>query len=249
MMVTPEQVNDWMIGLDDTFRFKCRECGKCCKNREDIILTPRDLYNIANKLGKTTLEVINEFCDRYIGHSSRLPIVRLKPIGPRKVCPFLQNDRCMVHDVKPVVCALFPIGRVQMVSTETGGAIEPGQPMRTGYILQPITCGSTNRKQTVRSWLERFGIPVEDEFYMRWNETIFFLTTHIQKLEEKLPEPILCILWTAIFELLYVSYDTTRELLPQFEGNKQKLKNLVLDLESHINQRGQKTEADHGKEE
>ena len=27
------------LGMDDTFQFKCRECGKCCKNREDILLT------------------------------------------------------------------------------------------------------------------------------------------------------------------------------------------------------------------
>ena len=24
----------------ETFRFRCRQCGKCCKNREDILLNP-----------------------------------------------------------------------------------------------------------------------------------------------------------------------------------------------------------------
>ena len=28
------------MGLDDTFRFHCKACGKCCKNREDVLLTP-----------------------------------------------------------------------------------------------------------------------------------------------------------------------------------------------------------------
>ena len=40
----------WKIGLDDSFQFHCTECGKCCINREDILLTPRDLFNAAKAL-------------------------------------------------------------------------------------------------------------------------------------------------------------------------------------------------------
>jgi len=28
-----ENFNKYRIGLDDTFSFKCRSCGRCCKNR------------------------------------------------------------------------------------------------------------------------------------------------------------------------------------------------------------------------
>ena len=35
------------IGLDDTFHFGCRQCGKCCINREDIFLNAKDVYNRA----------------------------------------------------------------------------------------------------------------------------------------------------------------------------------------------------------
>lgn len=31
------------IGADEPFRFHCTMCGKCCINREDILLTPRDI--------------------------------------------------------------------------------------------------------------------------------------------------------------------------------------------------------------
>lgn len=33
------------IGVDEPFRFHCTMCGKCCINREDILLTPRDIYS------------------------------------------------------------------------------------------------------------------------------------------------------------------------------------------------------------
>ena len=30
------------IGLDDTFHFGCRQCRKCCINREDILLNAKE---------------------------------------------------------------------------------------------------------------------------------------------------------------------------------------------------------------
>ena len=38
------------LTADDPFRFHCTQCGKCCINREDILLTPLDLFRIANEL-------------------------------------------------------------------------------------------------------------------------------------------------------------------------------------------------------
>ena len=37
----PEQYLEYLkqnsLELNDRFRFKCRACGNCCKNREDIL--------------------------------------------------------------------------------------------------------------------------------------------------------------------------------------------------------------------
>ena len=62
-----ENIEQVKIGLDEPFHFKCRSCGKCCKNREDILLTPRDIFRIALYLQKTSTEVIEEYCEYYIG--------------------------------------------------------------------------------------------------------------------------------------------------------------------------------------
>ena len=43
-----EELLKHTIGLDDSFRFHCNVCGQCCKNRDDILLNPYDLYRIAN---------------------------------------------------------------------------------------------------------------------------------------------------------------------------------------------------------
>lgn len=108
----PDELEQHLMDLDSTFRFKCRRCGKCCKNQDTIIFTPRDIYNIAHKFGKSMEQVIEETSEVYPGRDSRMPIVHMVPRGPKNACPLLVDGRCSVHDCKPTVCALFPLGRV-----------------------------------------------------------------------------------------------------------------------------------------
>ena len=30
----PDELDQHLMDLDSTFRFKCRRCGKCCKNQD-----------------------------------------------------------------------------------------------------------------------------------------------------------------------------------------------------------------------
>ena len=91
------------IGPDDAFSFHCTMCGKCCINREDIILNPYDLYRVVKALNKTPAEVAAEYCDIYLGGSSKMVILRLKPVGAEKRCPLLKGTKCTVHSGKPTV--------------------------------------------------------------------------------------------------------------------------------------------------
>ena len=106
-----EHYDEMCIGTDEHFRFHCKQCGKCCINREDILLNPKDLYNISKELGLAPRDTIAHYCEVYLGQNSRIPIVRLKPRGSIKRCPLLRDRKCSVHNAKPTVCALFPLGR------------------------------------------------------------------------------------------------------------------------------------------
>ena len=61
------------IGLDDTFKFHCDQCGKCCTHREDIILSPMDIYKMAKELKMTPVEFYHEYCVFNIGEHTRMP--------------------------------------------------------------------------------------------------------------------------------------------------------------------------------
>ncbi len=224
-----DNLEQYRLGSDDTFRFKCRGCGKCCKNREDIILTTSDLYNIAKKLGMTIEAVIDKYCESYIGSTSRIPIVRLKPGGINNSCPLLNGKRCLVHDAKPTVCALYPLGRAFSSGKEE--AAEIFGDAQAVYFIQPVECGSLNRNNTVRSWLAKFAIPLEDEFYLLWSETVMFLAEYFRGIEDNTNEKVLDTLWTIAFGALYAAYDTGVGLIPQFRKNAEKLKQLLLDIQ------------------
>lgn len=220
-----KNLENWKIGLDDTFDFKCRGCGKCCKNREDVMLTSRDLFIIARHLGKTPGTIITEFCECYIGQDSRIPIVRIRPRGVNNACPFLIGKRCQIYTAKPTVCALFPIGRVLVSNIES---IKDGPPTYSaGYILQPAVCGSRSKTQTIRQWLDKSGVPADDTFYSEWNAAIIHFSMSIHDWEERISKQVMRQLQNVLVELIYVQYDTEQEFLPQFKNNMREAKEFL----------------------
>lgn len=172
-------------------------------------------------------EVVDAYTETYISRNSCIPIVHLLSNGPKGACPLLSADgRCSVHDCKPTVCALFPLGRFAINRTDDQAPGE-GEMPTIKYILNDHSCGSAKTVNTVRSWLAKFGIPEQDEFYLLWNKVRMSLTPAVMKLEEeKVSEPVLEMLWGVIYETLYLHYDTSQEFMPQFQVVADKLLNL-----------------------
>ena len=226
MMTTGEGIEELetnLLDLDFEFRFKCRRCGKCCIHQDMIIFNARDIFNIAKKKGMTMQQVVEAYTEVYIGRNSRIPIIHLLSNGPKGACPLLENGRCSVHDCKPTVCALFPLGRVALNSKD-GQPLKEGETPEVKYILNDHSCGSAKKVNTVRSWLAKFGIPEQDEFYLLWNKVLMSLAPAVMKLEEeKVSEPVLEMIWGAIYETLYLHYDTSQEFMPQFQAVADKL--------------------------
>jgi len=103
--------------------------------------------------------------------------------------------------------------------------MELGNSYEVQYILNHIRCGSLKKKQTVRSWLENYNIPVEDQFFIKWNEALFKIVTTIQKYDGKdgVTERVMDMMWSTIFSSLYSDYHTHQDFYQQFESNISKL--------------------------
>jgi len=226
-----ENIDNYKIGLDDTFLFKCLGCGKCCKNREDIILTARDLFNIAKRLNMSTEKAIEKYCNKYIGPQSRIPLIRLQPRGVNHVCPLLQDKKCIVHAVKPAVCALFPLGRyIECSKTGIDPKTVTAETLKTEYIIQPIECGRSRGHNTVRSWLEKFNMPIEDEFFTEWHALVMFAGDFCRDYEEKVSEDTMSMIWSGVAIALYLRYDTSKDFMPQFLENAKSLRRVIAEM-------------------
>ena len=222
-----EELEKKLLDLDDTFKFKCRRCGKCCKNQQEVIFTARDLFNIAHKKDITTGQAIKQYGEAYIGPSSLVPLARMVPNGPHGNCPLMNEDgRCSVHDCKPVVCALYPLGRIIM-SAQPGAALEDAGEVRVKYIMNEYNCGSAQRTNTVRDWLARFHIPEHDEFFLQWNHLIAAISTAAHKLRDEDRERELRELWDFTFSRLYLNYDVHEDLKEQFERNSREVEDYL----------------------
>lgn len=164
-----DNLNTMKIGLDDSFRFHCTQCGKCCINREDIIMTPRDLFRAANALKMSIPAMVHTFCEMYIGNDSRFPLVRLKPTGKDRHCPLLKNNRCSIHQAKPGVCAMYPLGRLTSFPANQSEGIDFDK-LEIQYIFQRPDCGRRSQSHTFREWLASFDIDADDQFFRQWQK-------------------------------------------------------------------------------
>lgn len=212
-----ENLDSMIIGEDEPFKFHCDMCGKCCINRDDILLNAKDVYNMAKELQMEPLNMVETYCETYIGDSSRIPIVRIKPRGSIRRCPLMKNHKCSVHKAKPTVCAMFPIGRcIQMDAKKADTKFTTSD---IKYIFTNPGCGDDSETYTVREWLNEFDIPLEDEFFLTWNQLISELGSIFRKGEKVLSEDGMNTVWNLTFVKLYLNYDLSLEFMPQFEKN------------------------------
>lgn len=113
------------IDENDSFDFKCQQCGRCCMNRTDIILNPFDVYNAARYLGITTQEFLKQNAYAILGGTSKIPMFVLTS-NEKGYCPLLKFDikdggkfKCSIHEAKPGACSNHPIGIVREADIKT----------------------------------------------------------------------------------------------------------------------------------
>lgn len=200
------------VAKDSTFRFRCTQCGECCRNvkREDkVILSTVDIYRAAKFLDIEVQEVLGKYCDMLPGGESMLPLIILKERLDGS-CSFLKKGKCVIHEAKPIACALQPLGRLFMLNDVTGE-----QEFR--YYLKEFSCGAERDEAVkVQEWLDRFHIEEYDEcikLYKRLGSVCSRLMHEAETMEEKQE------MFQTAFFLMYAKYDKNEPLQPQIAQN------------------------------
>lgn len=202
------------LGPDDSFEFHCTKCGKCCRNQGDILLNSLDLFRIARHLGHTPEEIAKRYARPIIGGTSGLMLMQVPPVNGD--CPFMRNKQCIVHENKPAVCALFPLGRA--VDAHTG---------EMTYFYNDPHCGNKSRSHTVREWLAEFGMEEQAEYYPLWGNFLEKAFEMLRDVREHKGEDGVKLFHTMFAGYVYFLYDIKQEYLPQFKHNSEAFKNAM----------------------
>ncbi|HMK48102.1 MAG TPA: YkgJ family cysteine cluster protein [Methanocella sp.] len=92
----PEIVND--------LEFKCKCCGQCCRRDPYYAVSLLDIRNISMGLRLQPQAFFERYCAVMMTPGGfRYPVI-LAPDG----CPFLRDQLCVIHLVKPIGCWVFP---------------------------------------------------------------------------------------------------------------------------------------------
>ncbi len=184
---------------DDTFRFGCDCCGKCCRNRSDILLNAYDIIRLQKFLGISFVDLLHTYCELYIGENSGLPLVRLRT---DKSCPFLIHNKCSVQSAKPTVCALFPLGRVY-----------DGKEIR--YFLQDCNCYTEPKEHLLHEWIKSLGSENE-KCCVLWSNMLNEAVTVIK--QDRVDDiPMEEFFMEILISLMYDDYDIEKDPASQIQ--------------------------------
>lgn len=191
----------------DTFQFGCDMCGNCCRRRsEPILMTGADLFRVAQAIGTSVEGILPKNFEGYVGNDSHVPLYVLAERLDGS-CRFLRKGQCMIHQAKPAVCALYPLGRIFNVQTGTfhyfvnTDRCHPGQP--------------EGRIWTLEEWLDTFHIRETETMTMAWHN----LMNSLVQVTHKMPKEAICgDLLDALHYELYLGYDTSAPYIEQVES-------------------------------
>ena len=201
----------------DTFRFECQMCGKCCRKRsEPIIVNGSDVFRMSRALGISVEDFIIRNTNCYLGEHSHAPILTLSERLDGS-CRMLRKGKCMVQQDKPVVCAIYPLGRYQ-----------DSRDNSVHYFLNSNTCigASGGKEWTLQEWLDAFHVDEVTEMSTAWNELFAGISARMCKLDET---SISIEMREVMTMALYFNYDWSRPYIQQIEENKIEIERMFSD--------------------
>ncbi|MGL5348305.1 MAG: YkgJ family cysteine cluster protein [Peptostreptococcaceae bacterium] len=233
--------NTEILKENEEFTFSCVACGDCCKNRVgpmSIIIYPYDTFNLMKGLNIDFQTLFTKHLTYSIGRNSGIPIIYLEnrqsALSHDKLCTFLKRDgkgyKCSVHDFKPVVCSMYPLGRISSAKEES---------LELNY-LNVGGCNNKNKKDTnihtIESWVK--NRKETEEAFKIFSSTIVrlnkVLNTQAFMNSDTIPVRAKDTLMHTSISFFYDRYDTSKDFIDQFKDNMDTLEK-VYQVLAHVN--------------
>lgn len=203
MGFTKEEVQEYMdntLKPDDTFTFQCQACGACCRKRATpILMTGMDVFRVAQALNMKPMDVTSKYMRTYLGDDSHIPLFVLKERDDGS-CSLLRKGKCSVHSKKPVVCAIYPLGRYLNYEDKS-----------IQYFRQDNVCKAAEKGGkvwTLNEWLDAFGIRELDNMSRTWYSLMSGIARVMCKMEPNKVDPMM---YALLAQILYWNYDISKK--------------------------------------
>lgn len=222
----------------------CRGCSWCCQEMgESVVLTPFDLYELTTHLGKSFDELMEDKIELYMTDGMVLPNLkmtarRMPEAGktveadvPRESsgfpesskfpesCGFLTAEgRCGIHDFRPGLCRLFPLGRnYEIREIETVAGVQEVKGFQ--YFVVKDSCPKLpGTKVKIEKWLGIPNLKKNEAFLTQWH---YFCKDFQEKMQELLTageDAQVKKINLSMLELFYRKpYEKRRDFYEQFE--------------------------------
>jgi len=200
-------VNDMVkIGCND-----CSGCSSCCENMQGLItLDPYDIFRLASSEDHLSFEtMLNKNIELVVDRGLLLPVLKMSENAGK--CCFLREDgRCSIHNIRPGICRLFPMGRLY----EDGSFY---------YFLQKDECNYPEKtKVKLKKWLDTPNIGKYEQFVSDWHYFLMEIREYIKEASEEETGQINTVLLKIFFMTAY-----TDDFYSDFYGRLQKVQNLM----------------------
>ena len=145
----------------DMVRADCRDCegcSECCRGMgSSIILDPMDVWRLQKGI-KKGFQALLEEGKIELNMADGMILPNLKMDAEREACPFLDGQgRCSIHDCRPGLCRLFPLGRYY---EENGFR----------YFIQIHECRKQDRgKIKIKKWLGIPNLKAYENYILGWH--------------------------------------------------------------------------------
>jgi Fe-S-cluster containining protein len=155
------------------FKFRCHKNVKCftaCCSDINIVLPPYDLLRLRKRLGMTTEDFINKYCDIEILAKTLLPVIILKMgADDKKSCPFVTPDGCTVYEDRPSNCRYYPMGMATLRKKDAEGGKDEFY-----FMIKEDHCKGfeEDKNWTVGEWRKDQGADLYDDMNRGWMEVL-----------------------------------------------------------------------------
>lgn len=174
----------------------CEGCSECCRGMgSSIILDPMDIWRIQKGIGKGFQALLEEGkIELNLADGMILP--DLKMDTEREACPFLDSrGRCSIHDCRPGLCRLFPLGRYY----EDKGF---------KYFIQIHECRKSDRgKIKIKKWLGIPNLKAYENYIMEWHAFLNQCENALETLSEENVRILEMYVLRRFYETAYMAAD------------------------------------------